>query len=231
MGAFEYKALDSRGRHRKGVLEGDTARQARQKLRDQGLTPLSVDAVMQRERAQRGSRFQLGGVSATDLALLTRQLATLTQSGLPLEQALQTVSQQSERGRVRSVVLAVRSRVMEGHPLVTGLADFPRVFSDLYRATVAAGEQSGYLGMVLERLADYTEQRQQMRQKIQLALFYPAILTVMALLVTVGLMVYVVPEVVQVFEDTGQTLPDLTIALIASSDFLQSMGCCCCSGC
>lgn len=222
MGAFEYQALDARGKKRRGVMESDTARQARQLLREQGLTPLSVDTVSKPESR---ARFQFGGsISAADLALVTRQMATLTQSGLPLEQALQTVSQQSESPRIRKVMLAVRARVMEGHPLVYGLAEFPRIFSSLYRATVAAGEQSGYLDVVLERLADYTEQRQIMRQKVQLALVYPVILTLMAIVVTVGLMVYVVPEVVKVFVETGQTLPDLTIAMITTSDFLQQYG-------
>lgn len=225
MGAYEYQALDARGRRKKGVLEGDTPRQARQKLREQGLTPLSVEAVIRKDRQQNSRR---GGsarrMGATELALLTRQLATLTQSGLPLETALNTVSEQSENKRTRGVVLAVRSRVMEGHSLAAGMAEFPGVFSDLYRATVAAGEQSGYLGLVLERLADYTEQRQQLRSKVQMALFYPAILTVMAIVVTVGLMVYVVPDVVQVFAESGQQLPALTTGLIAASDFLQAQG-------
>jgi general secretion pathway protein F len=122
------------------------------------------------------------------------------------------------------MILSVRSRVMEGHPLATGLGDFPHVFPELYRATVAAGEQSGHLDVVLERLADYTEKRQALRSKIQLALFYPAMLTLMALAVTTGLLTYVVPQVVQVFENIGQELPWLTRALIALSDFLRAYG-------
>ena len=223
MGAFEYQALDAGGRERKGVMEGDTARQVRQNLREQGLTPLSVSEVATQERERKRTAFTRG-VSATDLALLTRQLATLARSGLPLEEALNTVARQSEKPRLRNMVMAVRSKVLEGHTLADGLSEFPHVFPELYRATVAAGEQSGHLEVVLERLADYTETRQQMRQKIQLALFYPAILTATALAVTVALLTYVVPQVVQVFDNIGQQLPWLTRALIAVSDFLREWG-------
>jgi general secretion pathway protein F len=225
MGAFEYVALDAGGRQRKGVLEGDTARQVRQVLRERGLMPLSLEEVAQRERRQERTPLLLRrGISATDLALLTRQLATLSRSGLPLEEALTTVAEQSEKGRTQSLLLGVRSRVLEGHSLAAGLGDFPAAFPELYRATVAAGEQSGHLDVVLERLADYTENRQVMRQKISLALFYPALLTLVAVLVTVALLTYVVPQVVQVFENVGQQLPLLTRSLIALSDFLRAWG-------
>ena len=166
MGAFEYTAVDATGRERKGVLEGDTARQVRQLLRDQALLPLAVNEVSQSEQKQRESRFNLKrGVSASDLALLTRQIATLVRSGLPLEEALAAVSEQTEKPRVRSIVLGVRAKVMEGHALADGLLDFPTVFPELYIATVAAGEQSGHLDTVLERLADYTESREQLRSR------------------------------------------------------------------
>jgi len=224
MGAYEYTAIDTRGRTRKGLVEGDTPRQVRSQLRDQGLTPLEVSEVVQRER-RRTQRPLIGrGLSSTDLALVTRQLSTLIGSGLPLEEALRTASQQTDRARIRRVILAVRARVVEGHPLAAGLADFPSSFSELYRATVAAGEQSGHLDVVLDRLADYTEQRHATRQKVQLALFYPALLTLMATVVTIGLLVYVVPEVVRVFRDTGQQLPALTLGLIALSDFMRAHG-------
>jgi len=225
MGAFEYTALDNRGREKKGVLEGDAARQVRQQLREQGWVPLAVQEVAQREarRSKRAGILQRG-ISATDLALLTRQLATLTRAGLPLEECLRAVSQQTEKARIKSMLLAVRSRVMEGHTLAAGLADFPNIFPELYRTTVEAGEQSGHLERVLERLADYTENRQLMRQKIQLAVFYPALLTLVAILVVGGLMTYVVPQVVQVFDNIGQQLPPLTRGLIAISDFLRNYG-------
>ncbi len=226
MGAFEYTALDARGRQRKGVVEGDTARQVRQLLREQGLSPLAVQQAAQSERRERGGGgLQLRrGISAAELAILTRQLATLVRAGLPLEECLQTVGRQVERPRLKSMLLAVRAKVMEGHTLATGMGEFPHVFPDLYRATVEAGEQSGHLEAVLERLADYTERRQQLRQKIQLALFYPAILTVVGLGVVIALLTYVVPQVVQVFENMSQELPGLTIALISLSDFLREYG-------
>ena len=224
MGAFEFTALDARGREQKGVLEGDAPRQIRQQLREKGWMPLSVQEVIQRETRSKKQISLRRGVSATDLALITRQLATLVRAGLPLEECLKAVAQQTEKSRLKSMLLGVRSRVMEGHTLAMGLADFPHVFPELYRSTVEAGEQSGHLERVLERLADYTENRQQMRQKIQLALFYPALLTTVAILVVVGLMTYVVPQVVQVFENIGQNLPALTRILIAISDFLRENG-------
>ncbi len=222
MGAFEYQALDTGGKRKRGVLEGDTSRQVRQQLRVLGLTPLSVEPV---EREQSGgARPRLRGLSALELALITRQLATLIRAGLPLEQCLGEVAAQSEKPRTERILLAVRARVREGHSLATGLAEFPRAFSDLYRKTIAAGEQTGHLDVVLERLADYTEKAQGLRQRTRLALFYPALLTGMAILVVSGLLTYVVPQVVRVFEDTGQTLPLLTRMLIAFSDFLRAYG-------
>jgi general secretion pathway protein F len=225
MGAFEYTALDARGREKRGVLEGDAARQIRQQLREKGWVPLRVEEVAQREAKERKRyAFLRRGISATELALITRQLATLVRAGLPLEECLRAVSQQADKGRLKSMLLAVRSRVMEGHSLAVGLSDFPHIYPELYRTTVEAGEQSGHLDRVLERLADYTESRQQLRQKIQLAVFYPALLTIVAILVVGGLMTYVVPQVVQVFQNIGQELPPLTRGLIAVSDFMRNNG-------
>lgn len=223
MGAFEYTALDAKGRTQKGLLEGDTARQIRQQLRDMALTPLSVDEVEQRSR-QGVKRPMRRGLSATNLALITRQMATLVRAGLPLEEVLQTVSRQAEKTRIRSLLLAVRSRVMEGHALADGMGEFPQAFPEMYRTTVSAGEESGHLDNVLERLADYTESRQQMRQRVQLALLYPIILTLMAIAVVTGLLAYVVPKVVAVFANIGQELPQMTRLLIAISDFLVNHG-------
>ena len=225
MGAFEYTAVDRGGRQHKGVLEGDTARQVRQLLRERGLLPMTVDEVEERER--RGGGFHLTlrrGISAADLALVTRQLATLVRSGMPLEEALLAVGQQSEKARLKSILLGVRSRVVEGHTLADGLAGFPQAFPEIYRATVAVGEQSGHLDPVLERLADYTESRQQLRQRVSHALIYPILLTVLAITIVSGLLVYVVPKVVGVFENTGQAVPPFTRALIATSDFLRAHG-------
>jgi general secretion pathway protein F len=224
MGAFAYTALDTRGRELKGVLEGDTPRQVRQQLREQGFTPLEVvEAAEHEAKSPRAFGLQRG-VSATDLALITRQLATLVRSALPVEEALLAVSQQTEKPRLKNMLLAVRSRVMEGHTLASGLTQFPNIFPEIFRATVAAGEHSGHLDGVLERLADYSESRQQLRQKMTLAMIYPVMLTLMAVLIVTGLLVYVVPQVVQVFEHTGQQLPWLTRALIALSAFIRSYG-------
>lgn len=220
MSAFEYQALDAQGRTKKGVLEGDTARQIRQKLREQGLAPLAVDAVVQKQ----AKRSRRGSLNAAELALLTRQLATLIRSGLPLEETLHAVAQQSEKARIESLLMAVRSKVLEGHSLADSLSDFPAAFPDLYCATVSAGEQSGHLDIVLERLADYTEKRRHLRQKTLLALFYPMLLTIVAILVVAGLLAYVVPQVVQVFQNVNQELPWLTVALIQISDFLRAWG-------
>src|SRR6186713_235622 len=196
MGAFEYTALDPAGREQNGVVEGDTIKHVRQILRDRQLLPVTVAEVKHGEaKRQRGFSLRKG-VSASDLSLLTRQLATLVKAGLPLEEALLAVSQQSEKARVQSIVLGVRAKVVEGHTLADGLGEYPRVFPEIYRATVAAGEQAGHLDEVLERLADYTENREVIRQKVLGALLYPVVLTVMCFAIVSGLMVYVVPKVV-----------------------------------
>ena len=223
MAAFEYSALDARGRTRKGLIESDGPRQARAQLREQGLTPLELHPVRTAEKGGAGvsmpSRFQ--SLGPTDLALVTRQLATLLSAGLPIDVALATLIRQAESHRVRRIMTGVRAKVVEGQTLASGLAAFPRAFPDLYRATVAAGEESGHLDAVLERLADYTESRQALTQKIQLALFYPTLLTLMAVAVVIGLLVYVVPQVVQVFLQMNQALPPLTQGLISVSDFFR----------
>lgn len=225
MGAFEYTALDNGGRERKGILEGDTARQVRQLLRERQLLPVVVTEVVQREAKQQSKRFTLARrVSASDLALFTRQLATLVRAGLPLEESLLAVSQQTEKPRIQSIILGVRSRVMEGRTLADGFAQFPRVFPEIYRATVAAGEQSGHLDRVLERLAEYTESREEMRQKMLGAMLYPIVLTVMCFAIVSGLLAYVVPKVVAVFESSHAQLPIATRVLILVSGVLRSYG-------
>lgn len=225
MGAFEYTAVDAAGRERKGVLEGDTARQVRQLLRDQALLPLAVNEVSQSEQKQREGRFTIKrGVSASDISLLTRQIATLVRSGLPLEEALAAVSEQTEKPRVRSIVMGVRAKVMEGHTLADGLSDFPTVFDELYIATVAAGEQSGHLDTVLERLADYTENREQLRSRTVNAMLYPVLLFVVCISIVALLLTFVVPKIVKQFENSKAELPMLTQVLIAISDFLRDWG-------
>lgn len=225
MGAFEYTAVDAEGRERKGVLEGDTARQVRQLLRERNLLPVSVSEVAHTERRRRKARIGFRrGVSASDLSLMTRQLSTLVRSGLPLEEALQAVAEQTEKPRIKSIVLGVRAKVMEGHTLADGLGDFPAVFPELYRATVAAGEQSGHLDTVLERLADYTESREQLRSRTLGALLYPLVLFVTCILIVLMLLTYVVPKIVTQFEHSKAALPLLTRMLIAWSDFMREWG-------
>lgn len=223
MPAFEYTALDASGRTRKGVEEGDSPRQVRGRLREQGLTPMSVSQVAERAAVLRVPVLQQR-IKPLELALATRQMATLARAGLPIEEVLATVARQSESPKVRSALTAVRTRVMEGLPLAHALGEFPSVFPVIYRTTIAAGEQAGRLDLVLERLADNVEAQNAMRQKIQLAMFYPAILTCVALLVTVALLTYVVPEVVKVFDGMNQQLPLLTRMLIAVSDTLRDWG-------
>jgi general secretion pathway protein F len=221
MPAWEYTALDASGKERSGVLEGDSARQVRSLLREQGLLPVSVEEVADEKPRRMGGISFGGGISAMDLALLTRQLATLVRSGLPLEEALLAVSQQSERARTRNVLTGVRSRVVEGRTLAEGLAAFPAIFPEIYRATVSAGEQSGHLDQVLERLADYTENRQVLQQRIRNAMVYPILLTVVCLGIVALLLGYVVPEVVRVFDAGERELPILTQILIGLSDFIR----------
>jgi general secretion pathway protein F len=224
MGAFEYVALDASGKERKGILEGDTPRHIRQLLREQQLLPVTVSEVAQKEATRQRSFSLIRRVSSADLALFTRQLATLVRAGLPLEESLLAVSQQTERPRVQSIILGVRARVMEGHTLANGFAEFPRVFPEIYRATVAAGEQAGHLDNVLERLADYTEGRDQLRQKVVAAMLYPIVLTVLCFGIVSALLVYVVPQVVSVFESSKAKLPLATQVLIATSSFLRAYG-------
>jgi general secretion pathway protein F len=224
VGAFEYTALDPGGVERKGILEGDTPRHIRQLLREQQLLPVTVAEVAQREAKRQKSFSFMRRVSAADLSLFTRQLATLVRAGLPLEESLLAVSQQTEKPRVQSIVLGVRAKVMEGHTLAAGFQEFPRVFPEIYRATVAAGEQAGHLDNVLERLADYTESREEMRQKVLAALLYPIVLTIMCFVIVSFLLVFVVPKVVSVFESTKAKLPLITRVLISTSDFLRVYG-------
>ena len=221
MSAYEYTVLDQKGREKSGVLEGDTPRQVRQQLREQGLTPLSVQAVARNESGKTTSAHNRGGISALDLALITRQLGALLKAGLPLEEALQSVSKQSEKRRVERILMAVRAKVREGHSFASGLQEFPNVFPDIYQKTVAAGETSGHLDIVLERLADYTENRHKIKQRTSLALFYPALLTIVSIAVVSALMAFIVPKVVKIFDNVDQQLPVMTRGLIATSDFLR----------
>ena len=221
MGAYEYVAMDQSGKQSKGLLEGDTPKHIRQLLRDRDLLPVSVTEVAKKEARRQRSFSLRKGISSAELALVTRQLASLSQSGMPLEESLLAVSQQNDNPRTKSILLGVRAKVMEGYTLADGLGEFPQAFPELYRATVAAGEQSGHLDVVLERLADYTEARQALRQNITNAMVYPAALIVMAVSIIAFMLATVVPKIVGVFQSTSAELPGLTLGLITVSDFLR----------
>ncbi|MGD9842204.1 MAG: type II secretion system inner membrane protein GspF [Steroidobacteraceae bacterium] len=228
MGAFQYTALDTTGQERQGILEGDTAKQVRQLLRDQSLLPISVEEVQRREaRSDRASRFstkRTKRLSAYELALVTRQLSTLVRASLPLEESLLAVSEQTEQAHVRSVFMGVRAKVLEGHPLADGLSDFPSSFPEIYRATVAAGEQSGHLDTVLERLADYTESREQLRSRTINAMLYPVLLFTVCSGIVMLMLTYVVPKIVKQFDNAKAALPLMTRILMAFSDFMRDWG-------
>jgi len=228
MAAFDYKALTPEGKTRTGVVEADSGRQARQVLRDKQLTPLSLVESRAQNTKSDSTNFSARWLSPTlatkSLALVTRQMATLIQAGLPLEEALQAIAQQSDQQRLKSIILAVRAKLLEGHNLADSLAQFPRAFPKLYRATVAAGEHSGHLDKVMNRLADHTEESQQFKQKIQMAMIYPCLLVLLSITMVSGLMIYIVPDVIKVFINTGQPLPTLTVGLVAISDFVGRYG-------
>ncbi|MBP3140377.1 type II secretion system inner membrane protein GspF [Aliivibrio fischeri] len=224
MAAFEYKALE-KGKQKKGVMEGDNARQVRQRLKEQGLIPVEVIETKskQQKSASQGLSFKRG-ISVNDLSLITRQLATLVQAGMPLEESLKAVAEQGEKAHIRSMMMGVRSRVIEGYPLAESFADYPHVFDDLFCSMVAAGEKSGHLDTVLNRLADYAENRQKMRSKLQQAMIYPIMLTLIAIAVISFLLATVVPKIVDQFVQMGQGLPTVTEVLLAASNFVVHWG-------
>ncbi|WP_289029040.1 type II secretion system inner membrane protein GspF [uncultured Paraglaciecola sp.] len=225
MAAYAYQAMEKSGKTKNGVLEGDNPRQVRQLLREQGLIPMQVDQVAEKERkSQQGFTLFKNTISASDLSLLTRQLSTLVESALPIEEALLAVAEQCEKPRQKNMMMAVRSKVVEGHTLADAMAEFPHVFDDLFRAMVAAGEKSGHLDTVLNRLADYTEKRQQTKSQITQAMVYPCIMLFFAFAIVLLLLTQVVPKIVGQFQHMGQDLPTITQALINVSDFLQAYG-------
>jgi general secretion pathway protein F len=223
MPAFRFEAAALDGRIERGVVDADGPKAARGLLRERGLTPITVAPV--EDRAAGAGAITLGGrLRDAELAMATRQLSSLLSARLPLERALAAVVEQAERAAVRDRFAAVRSEVVAGQTLAAAMGKFPRDFPDVYRALVAAGEQSGDLALVMARLADYVESRTALAQRVKLAFTYPAIVTVVAAAVIVALLTYVVPQVVGVFTQTKQKLPTLTVVLIAASDFLRRWG-------
>lgn len=226
MSAFEYTALAANGRKTRGLTEADSERHARRQLREQGLVPLTVQPATTAQARQEGqpratSRERLG---TTDVVLFTRLLGALLESGLPLDDALSAIAKQSADPKLRRVVLDVRGRVLEGQSLADALSRFPRAFPEVFLATVGAGEQTRLLPLVLQRVADYLERRQEVQQKVRLAMIYPAVLTGVSVLVVAGLLTFVVPEIVKVFEHSAQKLPAITVALLAVSDAFKTHG-------
>jgi len=224
MSAFRYEALDSEGRIARGVVEADGLRQARARIRELGVMVVQVDAVTQDTlHTGSGQRWRLRrGISTAQLSMLTRQLATLLDAGLTLEHSFSALIEQCEDESISHIMAGVRSELLAGNTLAQAMGQYESVFPDIYRALIKAGEASGELSHVMMRLADYTESRQVLRQKVILAFVYPAIVTVVALLVVFGLLIYVVPQVVSVFQQSQQTLPLLTRMLIGLSSALQA---------
>lgn len=227
MPAFEYLALDGKGREKKGILEGDSARQIRGQLRDQGLSPLKVEQSNKKEARTSGggggASFR-GSLKTAELSLIIRQIATLTSAGTPLEESLAATAKHAEKNKIKSLLLTVRSKLMEGHTFAEALGQYPKVFPEMFRATVSAGEQSGHLDGVLERLADFSEDRQSTQATVKKALVYPVFLVVVSIAIVSLMLAVVVPQVVETFDDLGQELPGITLALIAASDFIQAWG-------
>ncbi|MFT5535040.1 MAG: general secretion pathway protein F [Burkholderiaceae bacterium] len=226
MPAFRYEAVDDDGKTKKGVLNADSARAARADLRSQGMTPITVGAIASQvdESGQTKARSFGDKLSTNELALFTRQLASLLEASLPLEQAFSALLEQAERTYLRDLIASVRSEVMGGASLSDALSHHPRDFADIYRALVASGEQIGQLAKVLSRLADYIERRNALVQKVKLAFTYPAIVTVVAFAIVIFLLTYVVPQIVSVFANTKQKLPLLTVLMLAVSDFVRNYG-------
>lgn len=219
MPAYQFTAIDAAGKQQKGVLEGDSARQIRQQLRDKQLLPVSVEPVEQKNASQQRGWFQKK-LTAYDLALMTRQLSVLVAAAIPLEEAIRAVGKQSEKPHVRNLLMSVRSKVLEGYSLANAL-QHSGTFPELYIATIAAGERSGHLDLILEQLADYTENRFAMQKKIQGAMIYPIILMLMSFAIVMGLMTYVVPDIVKTFDQNPEALPWITVVLMKASDFIR----------
>ncbi len=225
MPVYKYISVDTMGKEKKGVLEGDSRMQVRQLLRSQGLAPIEVTLSKERASKSSSSWFTFTRrISPTDLSLITYQFATLLGAGLPVEEALMNIAEQSEKQHVKSTLLGVHAKVMEGHSLAASFEEFPASFPVLYRSSVAAGEKSGQLSNVLNRLAEYMEKQQHVQQKVQQALVYPGLLTFISIGIVAFLLTYVVPRIVSIFSTSGQSLPTATIILLKISDLTQAYG-------
>jgi general secretion pathway protein F len=223
MAAFEYQALNAKGKTVKGTIKSDTVKTARQQLKTNDLTLLEIEEVHKKEHSSKRPLIAQR-ISMRHLAHITRQLAALLGSGLSIDEALGITAKQLDSARAKRILFGVRSRIMEGQSLAQACSEFPSTFPPLYRATVEAGESSGKLDMVLQGLADYIGEKGQLHNKLQMAMIYPVMLTSVSLLVVIGLLAFVVPEITSVFDKIGQELPTITRVLIACSDFCKHYG-------
>ncbi|MEM7540226.1 MAG: type II secretion system F family protein [Pseudomonadota bacterium] len=223
MAAYDYTALSDSGRTVRGLIEAESDRQARRLVRERGYIPLSIDLSKKKDSSEHSSPF---GFRMRDdaLALFTQTLATLLQAGMPVDDAMQAIINQTDDRNAKSMLVDVRAKIAEGYSFEQSLAEFPRVFSDVYCATVGAGEQTRHLPIVLQRLADHVQRAAELKQRIRLAMVYPALLILVSVLVVGGLLVYVVPDVVAVFAQSGNALPRITVALITISDIARDFG-------
>lgn len=219
MGAYKFQALFKNGKSSKGIIEADSIRHARHLLREQGLIPLNIHTLKRTKH-----KNQIKKISTDDLCLFTRQLSTLISAGLPVEQALKALGEQSEKEKIRELIIAIRTKITEGYSLNQALGSFRDSFSNLYISTVEAGEHTGNLDIVLENLADYIEHQQKTKQKIKQALIYPSVMIGVSFCIVLFLLQFVVPKIIDVFADTAQDLPLMTKILITFSDFIKNYG-------
>lgn len=228
MPAYHFVAVNQAGQEQKGVIEADSEKHARQQLRERALIPLQIKTARQKEGVGKESKLtgilQPKRLSSKEIALFTRQFSTLLAAGLPMEESLLAVAEQTEKPRIKGIILSVRSKVLEGHTLAAALREHPEAFTELFCATIAAGEKSGHLDKILLRLADYTEQQWNMRQKLRTALIYPVMIVLVAMGIVGFLLEYVVPKMIAVYSHLNQALPFLTTVLIATSDVVRVYG-------
>jgi general secretion pathway protein F len=223
MDAFEYTSLDESGNNKSGIIQADTEKHVRQLLRDQKLIPIKIDRVDASIQSDSGKKHKTK-LASGELPIFIRQLSTLLKAGLPLNEALSTIVEQTEHKNSKKIIVTLRSKLMEGHSLAYGMSLFPKAFDELITTSIEAGEQSGNLDEVLLRLAEYLEERQDMSKQSWTALLYPIILIVTSIAVVSGLMVYIVPKVIQVFENNNAQLPLITRILVSMSDWMSRYG-------
>lgn len=226
MSAFQYSAMEQSGKKVKGIVEADSARSARQQLRDCNLVPLSVNNVSDKSNEGKRLQFSFGRrqLSTAQLTLLTHQMATLLEAGIPIDEMLTAVAEQAEQDHIKRVLLGVRARVLEGFSLAKSLDAFPRSFPKLYRTTIASGEKSGKLSLILHKLADYIDRQRKMKSKILQAMLYPSLMSAVSILIVIFLLIYVVPKIVTTFTQVEMKLPLSTQILIAISNYFVHYG-------